>query len=199
MAKSAEADDFLIQRARQGDLETFNQLVLRYQNLIYSRRLLIMADEEAAADVTQETFKKAFRSLKSYRGGSFKAWLMRIATNLCFDALRYDKRRPQDYIEDLRQNEVLDAYNVPAQEESPEEFVPRAELQHAIPLCITRLNPAQRIVLVLCDVQGYSYLETAEIASLQLGTVKSRLSRARLAMRDCLRGFAELLPDQFRL
>ena len=198
MANNDEADKILIERAKDNDLDAFNHLVLRFQNAIFNHCLRLITDEASAADISQDVFIRAYRSLRAYRGGNFKAWLMRIATNLCYDELRRIKRRPQVYLEDLRGEDTTIGTEIPASEESPEESVLRTELARAIQHCISRLNPAQRIVLVLCDVQGYSYQETADIAALKVGTVRSRLSRARVAVRSCLRGYSELMPEQFR-
>ena len=167
MANNDEAGEILIERAKDNDLDAFNHLVLRFQNAIFNHCLRLMADEASAADITQDVFIRAYRSLRAYRGGNFKAWLMRIATNLCYDELRRIKRRPQVYLEDLRGEDTTIGTEIPASDESPEESVLRTELARAIQHCISRLNPAQRIVLVLCDVQGYSYQETADIADTQ--------------------------------
>jgi len=199
MANQEPNDDILIEQSRQGQLDAFNQLVLRYQNLIYSIAYRMMNDEPSAGDITQDTFIKAYERLDSFRGGNFKAWLSRIASNLCYDELRRHKRRPQTYLEDMTLEDSDDPAPIPSDEDTPEEVAQQSELQQAIQQCISALKEDQRTVLVLCDIQGMSYQEIAESTDVQIGTVKSRLSRARLAVRNCLQGFSELLPEEYRL
>lgn len=192
-------DDQIIHAAQQGSLESFNELVLRYQDYIYSVTYRIMGEADSAADAAQDTFLTAYRKLHLFQGGNFRAWLARIATNTCYDELRKRKRRPQDYLEELPGNERPDGAPVPANDPTPEQEAQRADLQAAIQRCINELRDEQRSVLVLSDVQGMSYQEIAEATESSLGTVKSRLSRARLAVRRCLQAFQELLPGEYRL
>lgn len=199
MAERQQDDTIYITKAQNGDLEAFNGLVLQYQNLVYNVTYRIMGDADAAADATQDCFISAFRRLDSFKGGNFKAWLLRIATNTCYDELRRRKRRPADYIEELPGSDYDDGPPLPATTPSPEEIAGRHELQDAIQNCITALPDDRRMVLVLRDVQGYSYDEIATILEINSGTVKSRLSRARRAIRHCLQAFQELLPPEYRL
>ncbi len=194
-------ENALINRARQGDLDAFNQLVLAYQDLAYHCAYRIMGESDAAEDATQEAFLSAFRKLHTYRGGSFRAWLLRIVTNRCYDDLRYARRRP---VADLhpagRDGEEIESPPWLADPgESPEERVLRQELNAAIQHCLQALPPNFRTVAVLVDVQGLDYEEASQAIGKPLGTVKSRLSRARARLRDCLQQFWELLPDAFRL
>lgn len=188
----------LVGLAQDGDLEAFNALVLRYQDYLYTVAYRLMGDAAAASDMTQEAFIAAYKKLSSYKGGNLKAWLARIVTNRCYDELRHGKRRRTTAMDNRREGgeEVLRLVN---DEPSPENVVQQRELQRAIQDCINALNPEQRLVLVLSDVQGMTYQEIAETTALNLGTVKSRLSRARKAMRACLQAVQELLPAQFRL
>ena len=199
MANQEQTDELLIEQSQQGQLEAFNQLVLRYQNLVYSVSYRIMGDPHSASDVTQDTFLKAYQKLNTFRGGNFKAWLTRIASNRCYDELRKIKRHPATYLQDLTPEDSNDEAPIPSSADGPEEIAQQADLQRAIQQCIQNLNAEQRIVLVLSDVQDMSYQEIAETTNVQLGTVKSRLSRARLSVRNCLQGFSELLPEQYRL
>ncbi|MGJ3237300.1 MAG: RNA polymerase sigma factor [Anaerolineae bacterium] len=191
--------DNLITQAQAGDVEAFNALVLQFQDYVYSIAYRIMGDSYSASDATQDTFITAFRKLEQFKGGNLRAWLARIATNTCYDEIRKRKRRPQDYLEELPGSELYDEPPVPAEAPNPEQEAQRADLNQAIQSCIGALNDDQRMVLVLSDVQGYAYQEVADMVDTSLGTVKSRLSRARLAMRRCLQAFQELLPDEFRL
>ena len=190
----------LITAARKGDLDSFNTLVLAYQHQVYNLAYRIMGEAASASDATQEAFISAWRHIGGFRGGSFKAWLLRIVTNACYDELRRVKRRPASSLESLYvEDPTPDADLPPSQLESPEAFTQRRELNRAIQAGIAQLPPDQRIVLVLSDVQGMSYEEIAEATSANLGTVKSRLSRARARLRDLLVEHGELLPVEYRL
>lgn len=191
----------LIERALQGDLEAFNDLVLVYQDMVYHQAYRILGESDTAEDATQEAFISAFRKLDSFRGGSFRAWLLRIVTNRCYDTLRYHKRRPVTALqpEDRYGEEVESPRWLADPAEGPEDHLLRSQLNEAIQHCLQDLPPIFRAVAVLVDVQGLDYAETAEAIGKPVGTVKSRLSRARARLRDCLQGFWELLPDAFRL
>ncbi len=192
-----EAD--LIAAAQQGKMDAFNDLVLTYQQQVYNLAYRIMSDPASAADAAQETFIAAFRSIGRFRGGSFKSYLMRIVSNRCYDELRRRKRRPATSFEDFG---VVDEESNPALingHEGPEEYTERQEMAHVIQSGIETLPPNQRITLVFSDVQGLSYQEIAETMNVSLGTVKSRLARARGKLRDYLRSEGELLPARYRL
>lgn len=191
----------LIQLARSGDLDAFNRLVLAYQDIVYSQAYRMLSDGDAADDATQEAFISAYRKLSSYRGGSFRAWLLRIVTNASYDELRRRKRRPTTPLEPLDEegDEVESPNWIADQNELPEDMVARGELGSAILNCIEGLPPEFRAVVYLVDVQGLDYAEASAVIDKPLGTVKSRLARARLRLRDCLQGQRELLPVKFRL
>jgi RNA polymerase sigma-70 factor (ECF subfamily) len=191
----------LIHDAQRGDLEAFNRLVLAYQDVLYNMALRILGDDSMAADATQEAFISAFRSLNGFRGGSFKSWLMRTVTNACYDELRRQKRRPTVPLEPTNDND--DEIEAPRwladSSMSPAEKFEADELEHAIQHCLESLPVDFRIVVVLADIQGMDYIEAAAVARVPLGTIKSRLARARLRLRECLQGFGELLPAAYRL
>lgn len=191
----------LIQASRDGDLDAFNRLVLAYQDMVYNQAYRMMGEADAAEDASQEAFIAAYRNLANYRGGSFKAWLLRIVTNACYDELRRRKRRPSTPLEPLDEDneEVESPHWLADPSESPEEAAERAELGNALQRCLNDLPDEFRTVVVLVDVQGMDYREAAQVVGKPLGTVKSRLARARLRMRDCLQGFWELLPAAIRL
>ena len=187
-----------IQAAQEGDLAAFNRLVMAYQGLAYNVAFRIVGDADASADACQEAFISAFKGIQKFRGGSFKSWIMRIVTNACYDQLRYKGRRPADSLEAVAE----DSENSPRLingRERPEEYALRNELNELIQQGIGSLPPDQRTVLVLSDVQGFAYQEIADITGVSLGTVKSRLSRARSKLRDYLVEYQELLPAQYRL
>jgi RNA polymerase sigma-70 factor (ECF subfamily) len=188
----------LIASARKGDVRAFNQLVLRYQTMVYNLAYRILSDPDAAADATQDAFLSAYKAMGRFRGGSFKAWLLRIVTNACYDQLRAKQRRPTSSLDDLPV-EADHTHYLRDRAEGPDEFVERQELNHLIQTGISMLPAEQRIVLVLSDVQGLSYKEIAQVTGLSLGTVKSRLSRGRAKVRDYLLDRGELLPTRYRL
>lgn len=191
----------LIQAALKGDLDSFNRLVLFYQDIIYSQAYRMMGERDAAEDAAQDAFISAFRKLDSYRGGSFKAWLLRIVTNVCYDELRRRKRRPTTPLEPLDndQEEIESPRWMSDTGESPEEYTERMEVARALQRCLNDLPVEFRTVVTLVDIQGMDYSEAAQVVGTPLGTVKSRLARARTRMRDCLQGVWELLPDSMRL
>jgi RNA polymerase sigma-70 factor (ECF subfamily) len=188
----------LITSARKGDARAFNQLVLLYQSMAYNVAYRVLSDPDAAADATQDAFLSAYKAMREFRGGSFKAWLLRIVTNACYDQLRVKQRRPTNSLDDLAVEADHSSYlHDPA--ERPDEFVERQELNRTLQGGISTLPAEQRVILVLSDVQGLSYQEIAQVTGLSLGTVKSRLSRARAKLRDYLMAQRELLPARYRL
>jgi RNA polymerase sigma-70 factor (ECF subfamily) len=191
----------LIKSAQGGDLDSFNSLVLHYQDLVFNAALRILGDADLAADATQETFISAFRSIASFRGGSFKSWLLRTVTNACYDELRRRKRRPTVPLEPQHdQGGEIDSPRWLADPGlTPSQKAEADELEHAIQHCLDALPTDFRTVVVLADIQGLDYTEVASAARVPLGTIKSRLARARLRLRECLRSFEELLPTAFRL
>ena len=191
----------LINSARHGDLDAFNRLVLGYQDQVFNLTYRMLGEMAPAEDAAQDTFISAYRNLNSYRGGSFKAWLFRIATNACYDELRRRQRRPTVPLEPVNQDdeEIESPAWITDPGASPEEMAERQELNQAIQHCIENLSPEFRSVVVLVDVQGLDYDEAAQAIRKPVGTVKSRLARARQRLRDCLQGVGELLPVAFRL
>lgn len=189
----------LIDAARQGDVGSFNQLVLSYQSMAYNVAYRILGDQDAAADATQDAFLSAFQGIGKFRGGSFKAWLLRIVTNACYDLLRHKQRRPATSLDALLVSDPAPIRPLTDPDESPEEHALRQELSKVIQAGIGTLPREQRVALILSDIQGFSYQEIADISGVSLGTVKSRLSRARSRLRDFLLEQGELLPARYRL
>lgn len=188
----------IIKAAQKGSVSAFNQLVMAYQGTAYNVAYRLTGNQDAAADACQDAFLKAYKAINQYQGGSFKSWLMRIVTNTCYDHLRYKSRRPAASLEEITENPTSGSAKLVSNAERPEERVLRDELSDLIQLGINQLPEDQRIVLVLNDIQGFSYQEIAEVIEQPLGTVKSRLSRARQRLRDFLLD-QELLPAQYRL
>jgi RNA polymerase sigma-70 factor (ECF subfamily) len=193
----------LIQQAQRGDVSAFNELVLTYQTQVYNVAYRIMGDAGAASDATQDAFISAYTHIKDFRGGSFKSWLLRTVTNACYDALRYSKRRPAASLDHLTESEGEEGagdFNefIPSTDEGPAMAAERSDLRRFIARAALSLPPDQRITFVLSDVQGMAYEEIAEVMDTSLGTVKSRLSRARAKLREALLQQKELLPDEYR-
>ncbi|MGB2956779.1 MAG: sigma-70 family RNA polymerase sigma factor [Anaerolineales bacterium] len=189
-----------IKNSLKGDLDSFNQIVLEYQTLVYNQAYRIIGEPDAAEDAVQEAFISAYKKLHTYRGGSFKSWLLRIVSNACYDEFRRRKRQPVAplYPENQNGNETESVSWLEDTEEKPEEFVLRNELSEAIQICLDRLEFEFRTIVVLVDLQGMDYASAAKVVDCPLGTVKSRLARARRNLKDCLHGFRELLPVEFR-
>jgi len=198
MTLSSEQEQRLIEQSLTGEVRAFNQLVEAYQGMGFSVAYRLLQDSDSAADALQDSFVKAFRALESFRGGSFKSWLMRIVTNTCYDVLRANKRRPTDSLDDLSVDQEH-AWQLTDPSASPEEEVERGELQGLIEGAINALPEDQRLALILCDVEGYAYEEIVQITGATMGTVKSRISRARGRVREfLLASRSELLPSAYR-
>jgi RNA polymerase sigma-70 factor, ECF subfamily len=192
----------LIHDAQNGDLDAFNRLVMAYQEMAFNLAYRLLSDDAAAEDATQTAVISAYRSLPKYRGGSFRAWLLRMVTNTCYDELRRRKRRPTTPLEptdDESEEEIESPAWLADGSPSPEEMVERGELERAVQHCLDDLPGEFKAVVVLVDVQGCDYQEASRVISKPLGTVKSRLARARIKLQDCLKGFRELLPASLRL
>jgi RNA polymerase sigma-70 factor (ECF subfamily) len=183
-----------------GDVPAFNQLVRAYQALVYRTAYRVLGEVPSAEDATQDAFISAFKNIRGYRGGSFKAWLLRIVTNACYDQLRIKRRRPTASLDAL----LLSPEDPPPGIDervplSPQEAAEQRELNAAIQAGLTTLPPDQRVTLVLVDIEGLSYEEVAVSTNTNVGTVKSRLSRARAHLRDYLLAQEELVPSHYRL
>jgi RNA polymerase sigma-70 factor (ECF subfamily) len=194
----------LVRDARGGDLEAFNRLVQTHQSHAYSFAYRMLGEQEGAADAAQQAFLSAFRHLNELRGESFRSWLLRIVANACLDELRRRKRRPAVSLEDLtageeddRGDESLSILADPA--EGPEAAAVRSDLRRSIEDCLALLQPEQRATVLLVDVHALDYAEAAHTLRVALGTVKSRVARARADLRDCLRAKGELPPPARRL
>jgi RNA polymerase sigma-70 factor (ECF subfamily) len=191
-------EDTLVAQAKSGNVDAFNILVQNHQQIAYNLAFRMMGDADRAADATQEAFLRCYRSLDQFRGGIFRAWLLRIVTNCCYDQLRLQQRRPTTPIDDLVEDEEHSDL-LRDEIETPEESLERSELNAFIMASLNILTPEQRAIVVLSDIEGLSYEEIAMVTSLALGTVKSRLNRARSRVRDFMLAHKEHLPAGFRL
>ncbi len=183
----------LIIRAQAGDRSSFDQLVARAYPLVFNTAYRILADYDAASDATQTAFVRAYRSLRTFRrSSSFTTWLYRIVSNVCLDVVRRQKRQAQSLTLES-DDEPFAERDIPDERNHPEQTALETELQQAVHTALGRLRMEHRTVLVLYDLAGFSYEEIAEMLKLPLGTVKSRLNRARLALREEMSVDGELM------
>ncbi len=184
-------DTELIRASQDGDLDSFNELVRRYQKMAYNLAFRMLGDSQAAEDATQEAFFSAWKNVRRFKGGSFKAWVLQITANACRDQLRRVKRRPVVPLESL-------PYDPPAlSTESPEDYAVRKDMGEHVQRGLATLSYEQRMAVILCNIQGLSYEEVSEVMGCSLGTVKSRINRGRAQLRDYFVKM-ELISPEFR-
>jgi RNA polymerase sigma factor (sigma-70 family) len=191
----------LIRAAQRGDLESFNLLILRYQNLLFGIALRLLNDEDAAADAVQEALISAFRRFDTFRGDSLRSWLARVVVNACYDEMRKKRRQHSVPLEQFNSDgeEIETSSWLIDPESDPETQFESFELENAIQKSLDKLQPIYRLMLVLVDIEGLSYEEAALAAHVPVGTVKSRLARARSQMQKSLQVAGELLPASYRV
>jgi RNA polymerase sigma-70 factor, ECF subfamily len=179
-------DEALVRRAQAGDLDAFNQLVVRHERPVFNVALRLLRDVGLAEDATQDAFIRAWQNIGSFQTGSVRSWLYKIATNRAYDMLRASARRPAGSLE-AEMVEIEPIWSASgAGEESPDAHALRRELSIYLERALISLPDDQRMVVMLVDVQGLDYHEVAETMGIALGTVKSRLSRARAKVRQAL-------------
>ena len=181
------SDKELVEKARGGDQSAFEQLVVENQNKVYSLALRLVNDREEAADLAQEAFVKAWQGLSSFQGeSSFATWVYRLTTNVCIDHLRKKKRR-EGVEPSVSLNDEESGWAEPADRESdPQLLLERSERGKALARALAKLPDWQRRTLVLRELSGLSYQEIGDALDIDLGTVKSRIARARLSLRKIL-------------
>jgi RNA polymerase sigma-70 factor (ECF subfamily) len=196
-----EEEKELITAAQRGDLNAFNALISRYQNLLFGIALRMLNDEDTASDAVQEALISAFSKFRTFRGGSLRSWLARVTVNACYDELRRKRRQREVPLEqfNMEGEEVEDLMWMIDPAALPEERYESYELEDAIQCSLNQLTPAYREAVVLVDIEGLSYEEASIAARVPVGTVKSRLARARLQMRSSLIGCGDLLPSQYAM
>ena len=186
---------------RNGASYCYNCVIEAFQTKGYNLACRMLRDWALAEDVLQESFVSGYRSFSQFRGDNLSAWMMRIIANACRDFLRSRRARPVISLDPLptaSDDPTPSAVDLPGREESPEESAEREELRRAIVSGLERLPEERRLAVILVDVQGFSYEEAAQVMDCSTGTVKSRISRGRAALRDYLRTTGELLPSRFR-
>ncbi len=185
-------DRALVEEALKGNLEAFNELVRIYQDYLFGLVVRVVNDRDAANDAVQEAFFSCYRNLERFRGDSFRSWLTRIALNAATDVLRYKKRRPADPFPEWED----DSWQPPAGEDaSPERQAMRRQSSRMLAEALAQITEDQRRAIILFDVEGFDYQEIADMTGVSLGTVKSRIHRGRLALRDLLQSDMELLRE----
>ena len=176
----------LIQQSCAGNMDAFEQLILQYERRVYTIAYKYMGNHEDASDMAQEAIIKAYQSIGSFRGdAAFGTWLGKITANQCLDELRKRKKRQTTSLEDtleLEEGSVKKEIESPAA--TPEEHAIRQETASYMQMLISELKEEYRAVVILRELEGYSYEEIADILSCSLGTVKSRISRARLYLKE---------------
>jgi RNA polymerase sigma-70 factor (ECF subfamily) len=182
----ARDDEALVRAAQAGDLDAFNLLVQRHERPVFNVALRLLRDVGLAEDATQDTFIRAWQNIRTFQTGSVRSWLYKIATNRSYDMLRASARRPAGSLE----AEMVEIEPIWASgglgDEAPDAHALRRELSIYLERALTALPEDQRMVVLLVDVQGLDYHEVAETMGIALGTVKSRLSRARAKIRQAL-------------
>lgn len=177
----------IVQRARQGDKAAFEWLVNTYQDRVYSLTLRMCGNEDDAFDLSQDAFIKAWKGLESFRFDSaFSTWLFRLATNVCLDFLRSKKRRPVISLTVADDEDEETQFDIPDTRPNPEEAAILSEDRAALKEALGALDPDSRNIIILRVINDLSYEQIADILGIQVGTVKSRLSRARQKLKDKL-------------
>lgn len=195
------SENSLIEAAKAGDLEAFNSLVLKYQDLLFRIAYRIFADEENANDAVQEAFISAFQHIHSFRDGSLKGWLIRIVVNKCGDQLRSSRYRRAISLDapissDLEEDRDL-YFEVKDPGLSVEAHVETYELDQAIQAALNALPLNFRSIIILADIEEFNYEDISNILGIPVGTVKSRLARARLTLRGLLLRQDALVPEKY--
>ena len=187
-----DADELLIERIKAGDMAAYNVMVIRHYDRIFSRVLQLLNNKQDAEEVTQDAFIRAHRSLENFRGdASFSTWLYQIATNLAHNRYWYWFRRKRDQSISLDQPQcddgILSLENVmPCVDENPAEAVVTQEFVDRVSVCMQYLNDKHKEVLILRNVKNLTYDEIAQQLEISVGTVKSRIARARESLRGLL-------------
>lgn len=182
--KSVEED--LIEKAQKGDLKAFEKIVELYQNKVYGIVYHMIKKEDEVEDVAQEVFIKIYRNINKFQGkSSFYTWVYRITANMCIDTLK--KKQTVIYLDEKLKTEEGEIYpEIPSDDKRQDELYEQKELKEKLNECIEKLEPKQKLMIILRDIKGFSYEEIAKISGQKLGTVKSQINRARLKLKELL-------------
>jgi RNA polymerase sigma-70 factor (ECF subfamily) len=181
-------EETLVAMAAQGDLDAFNQLVLIYQDMAFNHARALLGDPDLAEDAVQDSFIKAFQKINRVRSGSFRGWLLKIVTNSAYDILRQSHRHPAHplFPEDENGEKIESPIWLADPAASVQDSVEQNELSKDIYKMLDQLPDVYRSVITLVDLYELDYMEAAHILKVPLGTIKSRLARARLQMQEKL-------------
>lgn len=195
----SESEKSLLKKAKSGDVEAFEKLIEEHQGKVFNIAYRMIGNFDDAHDMAQEVFIRVYRSLATFKEqASFSTWIYRITKNVCLDELRKRKNKNILYIdEDIKLDEGDISRQLESQDETPEIQLERKELKSTIKKAIDALQHDHRLVVILRDIQGFSYEEISKILDCPEGTVKSRINRARKSLRDILKSNGELLAPQF--
>jgi RNA polymerase sigma-70 factor (ECF subfamily) len=182
---AADQDERLIFAAARGDLDAFNQLVTRHERSVLNLCWRMLGTLPEAEDASQDSFIKAWTNAKSFKGGAVRPWLLRIATNTCYDILRSKGRKPTGSLDAL-EFETEPDWSTQSAPVDPERFAETGDLSRMLEAALAQIPDEQRLAVTLCDIQGLPLAEAAEVMETSLGTVKSRLFRGRAKLRDLL-------------
>jgi len=192
-------DELLVRKCKGGDLDAFDELVRRYQSKVYTVAFRFMGNHADAGDLAQEAFIRVFQALASFRGdSSFATWIYRIASNVCRDELRKQQRQKKVSLDEMIAYGGVSPLLVDG-DPSPQEQLERSELKDQVQRHLNELSGDHRLILVMRDIQGMPYDEIASALDCSVGTIKSRLSRARQALKRKILDKRELYKDEIRL
>lgn len=189
-------ETLLIEKAKNGDIEAFENLIRQSEKIVYNIAYRMLNNSEDVKDISQEVFIKVYKNLKNFdEKSTFSTWIYRIAVNTCIDEMRKRKGKQTISIEeDIQQEDGTVKKQIPIQTKTPEEDYIKKEQKEELLSAVEELSQTHKTVLTLRDLEGFSYAEIAEITETSVGTVKSRLSRAREQLKNIL----ELLETRRR-
>lgn len=175
----------LIEKSKSGDYIAFEELVHRYENKVYTVAYRFMGNHADACDLAQEAFIKMYQALPKFRGdSSFMTWIYHITANVCRDELRRRQNKQALSLDDDSDDNVALKLTVASDAPGPEELIESMELSEQVQQCLNMLSEEYRLILIMREIQGFSYDEIATAMEISLGTVKSRLSRARAMFKE---------------
>lgn len=192
-------EEKLISRLRDGDRHAFDELIQPYASKVYNIALSMLGDENDALDASQDTFLKVYRYIRKFNGkSSFYTWVYRITYNTCLDILKKRKKNYSYSIDNKIYASDGEEFDIQIVDPSPlpEDIIIKNETSQTVRMLISKLKPDYSAVVILRDIQGLSYDEIADILDLSVGTVKSRISRGRFALKDLIiKKYPELLKN----
>jgi RNA polymerase sigma-70 factor (ECF subfamily) len=193
----SEFEKFLLEKARKGDVDAFEMLIREHERKAFNIAYRFLKNADDAEDITQEAFLRAFRSIKKFKGqSSFSTWLYRIINNTCIDFVRAKQNKITDSIDKTIQydNEELEL-QIPGDQNDPVDMAETAEISQLMQSMLALLPDDQKMAIILRDIQGFSYQEISEITGVGMGTVKSRINRGRMALKELIQKNGELFND----